>query len=323
VSEDEAIQRFADLFAGRTDAYGTGEGRVIKQPLTRHQYERHLYGWGPGLGVFPLRDDGTVSFGAIDLDRPDFETATEMQGLIPGPSFLERSRSGNAHVWVFFERPAPAWVVRGILRTITEAVGEPTVEIFPKQDQIRGHARYGNYINLPYHGDTRPILERTGEEVTLGKFLLSASEQYGGLIDPGDWIARAEYLGVEDPAAREHRLANSTPFGEQPILHECAMHIIEHREDNPVREGSRAVVLHNLSRMLLNYRDMSDDEAWELVSLVNDASPDPLDQDELRRNFENAHGYTSTGCDNPLMAEYVSPTCPIAHPELRGMGVPR
>jgi hypothetical protein len=320
MTEPEAVARFADLFSGRTDAYGTGEGRVIKTGLTRDQYERHLYGWGPGLGVFPLRDDGTVSFGAIDLDRPDFDLAAQMRRLIPGASYIERSRSGNAHVWVFFDRPAPAWVVRGVLRTITQAVGEPTVEVFPKQDRIRGHARYGNYINLPYHGDQRPILANGDRwtDLKLGEFLSHVSK-----IDPQSWIERARYLGVEDPEERDRRIGEGTPFGEQATLHECAMHIVEHRHDNPVREGGRAVVLHNLSRMLLNYRDMTDEEAWDLVSLVNDAAEPPLDEAELRRNFENARGYTSTGCDMEQMADYISPTCPIAHPELRGMGVPR
>lgn len=307
-------ERFQRLFTGRADAFGTGEGRVVKRPLGIEEYENHLSGYGTGLGVFPLSDDGTVRFGAIDLDRPDFDLARQFQNLIPGYSFIERSRSGNAHVWVFFDGDAPAWAVRGLLSKATHALGHPEVEIFPKQDRLRPPSKYGNYINLPYHGETRPVLwHRTDTPMDLDAFL-SAAE--ANLNDGEEWERRARWMEIETPEEREARQVGSADFGDAPVLHECAMHIIEHRFDNPVQPGARAVVLHNLSRMLRNYREMDDDEAWELVQLVNDASPDPLDERELRRNFDNAQGYKSTGCDNPIMQPYVDPNCPIARGEL-------
>jgi hypothetical protein len=144
-----------DLFRGRTDAFGTDAGPVERRPLTPAAYTAHLAG-DMGIGIFPMLDDNTVWFAAIDLDEPNFELARTMQKLIPGQSWIERSRSGNAHIWVFFERPAEAWAVRTILRGATESVGRPDVEIFPKQDGLR-EGGVGNYINLPYFGDTRPM----------------------------------------------------------------------------------------------------------------------------------------------------------------------
>lgn len=329
------IDRFARLFIGRTDAYGTGEGRWVRKEVTRAHYEAHLRGFGQGLGIAPLRDDGTIRFAAIDLDEPDFDAARDMQKFLPGDSFIERSRSGNAHVWVFFDGDVLAWPVRGILKLATEAAGKSSVEVFPKQDRLYPELRsavrpeLGNYINLPFHGDQRPILrdpgdvepfqdswypdeqearERAAKEHDLVEFLDLAEDS---LNDGEAWMRRAEWLQIPSPDERSQYRAE---FGTQKTLHMCAEHIIANREQNPVLEGARNVVYFCLSKQLLNYESMDEDEAWYFVKLVNDASPDRLDEHELRRIFNNAamKGMTSTGCDDPLMANYVHPDCPIA-----------
>lgn len=261
-----------------------------------------------------MRDDGTIRFAAIDLDEPDFDAAREMQKYLPGPSFIERSRSGNAHVWVFFSDDVLAWPVRGILKAATEAAGKSSVEVFPKQDRLLPELRsavrpeLGNYINLPFHGDQRPILSDFDQELDLEFFVYKAGHE---LNDPADWIKRAEWLQVPSP---DDRLKDRAEFGTQKQLHICAEHIIANREQNPVMEGHRNVVYFSLAKMLLNYESMDEDEAWYFMSLVNDASPDRMDEHELHRIFNNARvkGMTSTGCDDPLMSPYVHPDCPIA-----------
>lgn len=315
----EQTQQFAKLFSGRTDAYGTGEGRWIKKPVTLSHYEAHLRGFAKGLGIAPLFDDGTINFAAIDLDEPDFEAARDMQSLLPGPSFIEQSRSGNAHVWVFFEEPVAAWPIRGILKDATLAAGKASVEVFPKQDRLFPELRdefrpeLGNYINLPYHGEDRPIIDWTAsgapEVVSLEQFLAWTNER--GLNNPRYWVRRAEFLNVVAP---EERLKDRQEFGTQETLHMCAEHIIAHREENPILEGHRNVVYFSLAKQLLNYKYFDDDEAWYFLKLVADASPDRTTEYELRRIFDNARmkGMTSTGCDDPLMSPYVHPDCPIA-----------
>lgn len=326
----EQIEGFAKLFSGRTDAFGTGEGRWIKQPLTLSHYEAHLRGLAKGLGIAPLRDDGTISFAAIDLDEPDFESAREMQEYLPGPSFIERSRSGNAHVWVFFEEPVMAWPVRGILKEATLAAGKAGVEVFPKQDKLFPELRteyrpeLGNYINLPYHGDDRKVHVYDGADspphdhqeipgwsyLTLDMFLREAFE-VGGRNIGRHWVRRAELLQIPSP---NDRLKDRSEFGTQKQLHICAEHIIANRETNPILDGHRNVVYFSLAKMLLNYEGFDQDEAWYFLSLVNDASPDRTSEYELRRIFNNAlvKQMTSTGCDDPLMQPYIHPDCPIA-----------
>lgn len=302
---------FATLFVGRTDAIGSGAGRIDRRPVGLPDYARHLAGRGDGIGIFPLLDDGTVHFAAIDLDQPNFEAARLMQQLLPGTSWVERSRSGNAHVWAFFSKPIEAWVPRGIMLDVLGALGFERVEVFPKQDRLLP-GMVGNYINLPYHGEERPILSMpgNGDPLTPAYFvevaLLDAN-------DPADWRRRARTLGIVPPEARE---VSDVEFGHSPILHECALYIIEGARsgERPIREGHRSAVYFNLAKQLLHWEGMTEDQAWDLVQEVNSLSPDPLPTRELRRIFRNAASgrYTSTGCDDPLMAPYVSPTCPIA-----------
>lgn len=305
----ELAPRFAKLFSGLDTAFGTGAGRWIKRPPQIEDYVRHLQGDGAGIGIAPLCPDNTVKFAAIDLDEPDFDTAREMQRYIPGTSWVERSRSGNAHVWVFFRDPVEAWVAQGILKEACVAAGKKHVEVFPKNHDF-AKVTLGNYINLPYHGTDRPILQGhiPYDDLPLDKFLVHAR---ANASDPEDWRRRARWLMIDPPEKRK----SSSTFGEQTTLHMCGDHIIEHAEDNPVLEGHRAVVYFSLAKMLTNCNQYDHDEAFALMQSVNEASPDRISNAELARILSNAERgeFTSTGCDDPLMAPYVHPDCPIAH----------
>jgi hypothetical protein len=300
------MPRFRSLFQGLDTAFGTGAGRWIKRAPRADDWVEHLEGRGPGMGIAPLRPDNTVLFAAIDLDEPDFEAAKEMQQYIPGPSFIERSRSGNAHVWVFFDDPIEAWIPMAILREATVAAGKEHVEIFPKNHDF-SNVRLGNYINLPYHGAERPILGEQGN-LELDEFVNAA------LVNPNSadrWRKRADWLMLEAPEKRER----TTEFGTQPNLHMCAEYVIEHAEDNPVMPGHRAVVFFNLAKALTNWELVDHDEALALMRTVNDASTAPISMLELKRILGNAERgqFTSTGCDDPVFAPYAHPDCKIAN----------
>lgn len=327
----DSLANFMRLFDGRKDAYGTGKGSWVKAPPGSEQFMDHLEGRGTGLGIAPLMDDGTVKFCAIDLDEPDFAAAEEMQGFLSfATTWIEKSRSGNAHVWAFFADPIEAWIARGILREVTAALGKPSVEIFPKQDKLM-EGMFGNYINLPYHGETRPILreevepfddhwhpdeqaarERAAKQYELDEFLVLALDE---LNDPAVWQKRARWLGIAPPSERVY---DQREFGTGKELHICAEHIIANRDENPIREGHRNVVYFNLAKMLSHYEGMDHDEAWKMMTLVRDSADargiSHVADSELMRILRNAErgGFTSTGCDDPLMQDYVHPNCPIA-----------
>jgi hypothetical protein len=311
------LNDFMRLFCGRTDAYGTGEGKWIHKKPTPGIYEQHIEGRGHGLGIAPLLDDGTVHFAAIDLDEPDFDAAREMQEFLSfGTTWIEESRSGNAHVWAFFAEPIQAWIPRGVMREATAAIGKPTVEVFPKQDRLL-EGMVGNYINLPYHGQSRPMLFKTdgkiGSKYSLQQWSWLALDK---LNSPTDWRKRADWLMIVPP---DQRNKDKQDFGSGKELHMCAEWIIANRDECPIAEGHRNVVYFNLAKMLSHYEGFDHDEAWEMLCLVRDSSDaqgvDHVSDTELRRILRNAErgGFTSTGCDDPLMQPYVHPDCPIAH----------
>jgi len=295
------LTEYMKLFKGRTDAWGTGRGEVIRGQVSADLFADHLAGRGMGLGIFPLLDDGLVNFSVIDLDEPDFEAAESMADLLPGQTYIERSRSGNAHVWAFFSEPCEAWVARGLMREATIAIDKPRVEVFPKQDRLMA-GMVGNYINLPYHGVARPMLAFDTPE----QFVAAAWENRN---DPESWRRRARFVGLSPPEERE----TTSEFGEQANLHSCAEHILANRFDNPIREGHRNSVYFNVAKQLLNWKEIDEDEAWDLLMELEGASPDRIPEKELRRLFNNAlrGEWVSTGCDDPLMSPYILPDCPI------------
>ncbi len=310
-------QRFRQLFTGRTNAYGLAKGGVVREALTNRMYLDHLNEIvGSAIGVFPLLDDGNVHFAAIDLDEPDFELAGRLAMRLPGPAWIEKSRSGNAHIWCFFETPAPAWLARAIMRFECESFQRSDVEIFPKQDALYP-GMVGNYINLPLPEGPRPIIWRTGDGkvdstgpgYTLDAFLEEALKERN-LVRK--WLGLARHRQLRPPAEAER---GDVEWGQRSTPHLCAMYIIEHSTDNPPALGHRHTVMFNLTKMLYNTLMFDDEERWQILTNVNDKSQHPLPEAEIRRMINNVcrSQFTSTGCDDPVMAPYISPDCGIAH----------
>lgn len=312
----DLVAKFMELHTGLPEAFGTGAGRWIKRPPERDDFEAHLNGEGAGIGIAPLRRDGTVRFAAIDLDEPDFNAARAMQSMLPGPTWLERSRSGNAHVLVYFADPAPAWAVRGLLTSAAAAAGKPRAEVFPKQSALRPDM-LGNYINLSYHGDDRPVLNGIDPNqppydvaTFVGKALYA--RHWGS-----DWADRARRIGHAPPEEQE----STTEWGEQANLHRCAEYMLERSHDHPVGEGSRHQAVFFMAKALANWREADEDLAWAMLDAFNESGVlPPLPESELRRAHNNAWRgrFTSTGCDDPLLADYVDPDCPIASGKVGG-----
>lgn len=311
MSPYEIWRPFINLFGGLEDsarigAHGTGAGRWVKRPLTAMDVMRHIEGDGPGIGVPPLRPDSTVRWAAIDLDEPDFDAAREMQKFIPGTSWIEESRSGNAHILVFFEEPIEAWIPMGVLKEVITAAGKQGVEVFPKNHDFN-KVRLGNYLNLCYHGNTRRVMDSPTSFYSLEDWVGLASEQRN---IAQNWKDRARWLLIEEPSQRK-----TAHFGSASQLHRCAEYVIAHREERPITEGHRNAVYFMLAKCLTNWESCDHDEALSFMELVNDASPDRVPRSELKRILGNAERgeYTSTGCDDPLVQPFCDPACPISN----------
>lgn len=193
LSTDEKVALFRRLFRGRTDVYpvrweskataksgyspacanewrtGVCEKPRIKCgdcgsrlliPLSDAVLYDHLTGKHT-VGVYPLLEDDTCHFLAIDFDEAEWkedarafvQSCTEL-GV---PAALEISRSGKgAHVWVFFAGRVPARDARRLGTAIISHTCSRTRQLklasydrlFPNQDTMP-KGGFGNLVALP------------------------------------------------------------------------------------------------------------------------------------------------------------------------------
>jgi hypothetical protein len=182
------VNKFMELFSGLSLAYGEydapkveagkkakGKAKTVKKQVTALNWELHLSGI-KGLGIVPIKEDSTVSFGAIDIDNYDnFDiiSLTETIERHSWPLAVCRSKSGGAHIFIFTAEPIPSSIIRSKLKEIAVSLGHPAAEIFPKQDTIDPKRDIGNWINMPYFNvdDTDRFCISKGERLCAVGFL--------------------------------------------------------------------------------------------------------------------------------------------------------
>src|SRR5258707_63184 len=201
------IELFRSLFRGRTDVYpvrfesrktgktgyapgcanewvrGVCEKPKIKcadcpsrcfLPVTDEVIRWHLSGRTEQgqdfvIGVYPMLQDETCYFLAIDFDRENWQTDTaaflQTCRQFDLPAALERSRSGNGgHIWVFFEEAISASLARKLGSHLLTETMERRPELglgsydrlFPNQDTLP-KGGFGNLIALPLQKRPRQL----------------------------------------------------------------------------------------------------------------------------------------------------------------------
>ncbi len=147
---------------------GRGQKRSFRHsklfPLTEDVIREHLLG-RQTIGVYPLLQDDTCWFVAVDFDKKSWAADAcaflKMSHEAGVPASLERSRSGNgAHVWIFFASPVQAALARKLASAVLTrtmerryAMGLDSYDrLFPSQDTMP-KGGFGNLIALPLqHG---------------------------------------------------------------------------------------------------------------------------------------------------------------------------
>jgi len=164
----DKVEKFKSIFNGLDRAYGQyksegpkangkvgGKAFIIKEPVTDKLWADHLDGKDPSLGIIPIRDDSTCSWGCIDVDTYPLEHKKLVKKIrdLKLPLVICRSKSGGAHVFIFLKEPVQASLVRDKLTEWSAEIGYAHCEIFPKQVEIKAdRGDTGNFLNLPYHG---------------------------------------------------------------------------------------------------------------------------------------------------------------------------
>ena len=163
--EIELADDILTYFRGREDNCAIQEPpsnqfRRLERGITKEDYiVEHISG-STCYGFYLMLPDNTVYCSCIDFDNhvdnpdPDWRNKAEKTyfflcelGYTP---IVEISSSGNgAHVWLFFEQPIPAWLIRKFWKAVDSKIKVGFKEIYPRQDTLRGKG-VGSLVRLPY-----------------------------------------------------------------------------------------------------------------------------------------------------------------------------
>lgn len=226
---DDRARILLDLFRGRSDyvAVANGNGfhpKPLPKPMQPEWLaERHLAGV-QCLGFYLQLPDSKVLCSCVDFDgdpkKPDHDPRWQDKaqtvtlfllnvGLNP---LVEVSASGlGAHVWLFFDQPTEAWLVRAWWRVAEAKVLFKFKEIYPRQDRLKEKG-LGNLVRYPLWNKSRFVEPEAWEDLTpesLEKVERTTAEQLKTL---------AYDLGVPELKPAEPPIPTTPPPDAEPIL---------------------------------------------------------------------------------------------------------
>jgi len=249
VTGSDLASWFHMTFHGFPHAWGESgdHPRTIWEDLTLAHFRRHLDGEAP-LGIYPMVYDPTnkhvgprgwdtnrrypdmrpelwvCAWGCIDIDAQsdshkgqgtEDEVADYAFSLVVVlaaqsiPAWVERTRSGGAHVWVFPDTWCSTSDMRRCLQAAEQIAGVPTDSPFPKSESLPGPP--GNFVRLPYYGnrarmDRQVVIEPDGAPVPLEGFLHDANANRAKVADiKAAALLKAPPPPVSRPLSHESR----------------------------------------------------------------------------------------------------------------------
>jgi hypothetical protein len=170
------VEKFKKLFVNRDDIYsvqdkGGAAYHKVNRPLTLQAIKDHMLG-KQTIGLYQLKDN-KVKWALIDIDinkniwrqsnfnLEDWKEKIQKQAAIIQDilrskgmkSYRENSGFKGEHVWVFFERPIEAQLVKNVFDSLfkTTPLVDPDnmhIEIFPKQSHAT-EAGPGSLVKAP------------------------------------------------------------------------------------------------------------------------------------------------------------------------------
>lgn len=275
---DEIVRRFARLFRCREVTHGQywppesqsdGEKRVktVHGPVEDAQWRAHLAGQLPFIGSCPIMQDNVCYWGALDLDDDNVDHVTLEANVrsLNLPLVVCRSKSGGAHLFVFFSEPVPAKLAIEKLKEWKQSLGlknplnkqgkSPEVEVFPKQHDLKP-SNDGNWVNLPYWNAAETI-----------RFALHD----GNKLSLEEFLAHAENTRISEATLRASRAKSSASSSSRslPIAGDASFNPDDPFADGPPcmqtlhsqgwTEGGRNASLFNIALFLR----LADADTWQ------------------------------------------------------------
>lgn len=248
--------KFHELFVANPDVYGqtslTGKTRdrdgkadsksfLVKEAITPQVWESHLKGERI-IGCTPLINEDKVRWGALDVDV--YQDSKTLEGIIKQvvehnlPFVVCRSKSGGAHVYLYFSEEISAALVIDKLKAFSAFFGQGACEIYPKQPKIgdrKDNSKYGNWINMPYSGN--PTLQY-------------GFDQKSKALNPEEFIKYATSKQLTKQAFEELQVpklaVEELPDG-PPCLNYIFQNRTEHSESRNITLANVAVYLKKAS----------------------------------------------------------------------------
>lgn len=274
-------KEFALLFEGSRRSHGrwspsTGRMRTEKRGADPEDFAIHLSG-EEGIGVVPVRDDGSLVFGVIDIDNHGDDKDIDLQPMaiqieqLSLPLVPCRSKSGGIHCYLFGTESLNAKRVRVILAEYAKKIGYPSAEIFPKQDYLAGHGedkQLGNWINLPYFNG-----QKTDRYAMTGN---------GKKLKPEEFVTLAKSVAIT--ASALDAATNAT----HPDAPPCVSSMIS----DGIGSGDRNKALYNITVYLRKaFPESYFDTAMDMNATIFTA---PLPHTEAKRTIRSAARRTYT-----------------------------
>ena len=289
------IEAFSSLLKGRTDCWGSVEGKSNKETVTEEHYRAHLEG-KRSLGIYPLLDNGTCYFAAIDLDEKDFNKTVAIRNRLVEqfiPAYISESKTKGYHIYVF---ALEAFVARDIRRVLQHTLDSLNIkaEIFPKQDMLDETTPIGNYINLPCFGATRQFWTTDLKIVPLS----SAVAQFK--FTPEESILRIiKELPVEKPVKPKKTSLKKMIRRHPPCIEKIF---------GGVGKGARDEAAFALARHYLDWQ-MPPSDILNMLKVWDEKNQPPFNDSKLlETKIESAEKGYAFGCssivDNPMLAEF-------------------
>lgn len=216
---------------GKTKWHIKRTARTLREPVTLELWESHLKGKTP-LGVIPIRENGTCSWGSIDVDRYDINLLDIIQRVESNkfPLVPCRSKSGGLHLFLFLKEPQQAATVLPVLKACAATLGLAGCEVFPVQTHIlleRGDL--GNWMVMPYFGGNysgklkdQSGLKKTGGEMTIEEFLRAADESRVSTADFNKMSRRELPSEPRGPIGKKALVTSGADFADGPP---CLQHL--------------------------------------------------------------------------------------------------
>ena len=322
------IDRFIKIFEGLDRAYGQfkkndsrisvkveGKPWVEHKPLQRQLWENHLMGIGVSLGVFPLTDEGTCKWGAIDIDVDglDYEELLKKIREFKLPLIMFRSKSGRAHVYLFMKNFTSAEEVRLVMKKFASKLGlaDKLDRIYPMQTEL-GEKDTGSWLNLPYFNH-----EEGSRYAYKDDFDAASIEEFFEMHKKYAQESLDEYLVEEIKTTK--KVKNTTL---ESLLLPCHKNCLKLNDNKvPSDIGRNDFLLHSLvwakraerhTKKIEEYKHL--DSKGLLKHFNKKYFKEPLPEDEMEKTiFKSEDKEYKYLCKRPKIKKYCDPSACVRH----------